>query len=148
MDSESASPPQPTVVYLQPQGSGRVALMVLLSTTVGFALPVLACGFFMFICLFSFTLAGASTPGGSGGRSSAMGSCRKATNSSRLYSKIMASAIKYRPASPKWKKARSTGKTTKVKKAQLISTFQCSSRSSRVSRSNTSAKTVRMFPPN
>ncbi len=49
MDSESASPPQPTVVYLQPQGSGRVALMVLLSTTVGFALPVLACGFFMFI---------------------------------------------------------------------------------------------------
>ncbi len=67
MDSESASPPQPTVVYLQPQGSGRVALMVLLSTTVGFALPVLACGFFMFICLFSFTLAGVSTPGGSGG---------------------------------------------------------------------------------
>lgn len=67
MDNESISTPQPTVVYIQPQGSGRIALMVLLSTTVGFALPVLACGFFMFICLFSFTLAGVSTPGGSGG---------------------------------------------------------------------------------
>lgn len=68
MENETTIPAtatSPTVVYLQPQGSGRVALIVLLSTAVGFAMPVLACGFFMFACFFSFAAAGAtSVPGG------------------------------------------------------------------------------------
>ncbi len=64
-ESVSAAATSPTVVYLQPQGSGRVALIVLLSTAVGFALPVLACGFLMFACFFSFAAASAtSIPGG------------------------------------------------------------------------------------
>lgn len=64
-ESVSAAATSPTVVYLQPQGSGRVALIVLLSTAVGFALPVLACGFLMFACFFSFAAASAtSVPGG------------------------------------------------------------------------------------
>ena len=60
-----ATPP-PTVVYVQPQGSGRVALIVLLSTAVGFALPVLAIGFLMFACMFSLVIASAGATGSSG----------------------------------------------------------------------------------
>lgn len=55
---------QPTVVYVQPQGSGRVALMVLLGTSVGFAMPILAFGFLMFVCFLSFALASSTIPSG------------------------------------------------------------------------------------
>lgn len=55
---------QPTVVYVQPQGSGRVALIVLLATAIGFALPVLALGFLMFVCFLSFAAASSTIPSG------------------------------------------------------------------------------------
>ncbi|MBP8000282.1 MAG: signal peptide peptidase SppA [Chloroflexi bacterium] len=68
MENETITPPiqTPTVVYVQPQGSGRIALMVLLSTAIGFAMPVIACGFLMFITFLSFATLGSAVPTGAG----------------------------------------------------------------------------------
>jgi len=56
------SPPPPTVIHVKTDGNGRTPMWVLLGVSLGFLLPVCACGFLAATFLFGLALAGGTGP--------------------------------------------------------------------------------------
>lgn len=67
-ETDSSTPP-PTVIHVKTDGNGRTPMWVLLGVSLGFLLPVCACGFLAVTFMFSLALAGGTgpTPTSSGG---------------------------------------------------------------------------------
>ena len=62
------APPAPTVIHVKSDGNGRTPAWVLVGVSLGFLLPMCACGFLMVTFFFSLALAGSASPAtGSGG---------------------------------------------------------------------------------
>ncbi|MCL4263593.1 MAG: signal peptide peptidase SppA [Anaerolineae bacterium] len=60
-------PPAPTVIQVKSEGNGRTPAWVLAGVSLGFLLPVCACGFLMVTFFFSVALAGSASPATSSG---------------------------------------------------------------------------------